>query len=232
MTNDHDHDHVEDTLTTRLEQRAATIAVHPDLRELAARASMVDHRSLTVTDFRSRQAQRAWWLAAAALVFVGLLGVQLLAKVGNDDGLQMSEAANGSRQSDGAVAPDGGAVEREVPSSELIVWLKVGAMPFEVAEVRNWLEQNSSVTQIRYVDALETWQEFRRYFADEPEILDLVEPDQLPTSFLISTSDPTDILAELSALFDVVDEVMPPEAPDERQRNIFSNPFAEEVPAD
>jgi cell division protein FtsX len=68
----------------------------------------------------------------------------------------------------------------------VVVWLDVDAGPEQVAAVEDLLQSIPSVAEVDYIDRDRTWVEFEEYFADEPEIQELVEPEHLPTSFRIT----------------------------------------------
>lgn len=68
------------------------------------------------------------------------------------------------------------------------------------------LVQYTDVERAIYVDRAATYDEFRNYYADEPEIVELVAPEDLPTSFRVQASTPT-LVAELLADLEVVDQV-------------------------
>lgn len=69
---------------------------------------------------------------------------------------------------------------------EFIVWMDVGVGEEQVESTQDFLEKSIYVRQIDYVDQERTFEEFQTYYADEPEILDLVTADKLPTSFLVT----------------------------------------------
>lgn len=83
---------------------------------------------------------------------------------------------------------------------DLIVWMEVEATFLQAEVVSDRLDGLAEVERYLYVDEVATWDEFSAYYADEPEILQLVTPDQLPTSFEVSTSDPDRVAAELDGL--------------------------------
>jgi cell division transport system permease protein len=70
-----------------------------------------------------------------------------------------------------------------------IVWMDVDVQQEQVAATRDFLLRSPYVNRATYVDKEETFADFTRYFADEPEILELVEPEQLPTSFEVVPED-------------------------------------------
>ncbi|MEM9134059.1 MAG: permease-like cell division protein FtsX [Actinomycetota bacterium] len=68
---------------------------------------------------------------------------------------------------------------------EFIVWMSPDAEPDNVETVRNFLDTSLTVKRVSYVNQENTFQEFQEFYADQPEVLDLVEPEQLPTSFRV-----------------------------------------------
>lgn len=70
------------------------------------------------------------------------------------------------------------------------VYLVVGVSAEQVDEVDRALSAEPAVTSARYLDVDETYRDFVEFFSDEPEITELVEPEQLPTSFEIEVDSP------------------------------------------
>ncbi len=68
---------------------------------------------------------------------------------------------------------------------EFIVWMSPDAEPDNVETVRNFLDTSLTVKRVSYVNQENTFEEFQAFYADQPEVLDLVEPEQLPTSFRV-----------------------------------------------
>lgn len=68
---------------------------------------------------------------------------------------------------------------------EFIVWMSPDASPEQIDSARNFLDQSSTVKDFTYVNKEATFKEFQDYYADQPEVLDLVESTQLPTSFRV-----------------------------------------------
>jgi cell division transport system permease protein len=68
---------------------------------------------------------------------------------------------------------------------EFIVWMNAEATPENVETVRYFLESSQTIERVSYVNQEATFVEFQEYYADQPEVLDLVEPEQLPTSFRV-----------------------------------------------
>ncbi len=85
---------------------------------------------------------------------------------------------------------------------EFIVWMDVGVQQEQIDATEDFLDKSIYVREIRYVDQEQTYAEFQSYFADEPEILELVEPDQLPTSFQVTPQD-----ADVESIRAIADEI-------------------------
>ena len=73
---------------------------------------------------------------------------------------------------------------------EFIVWIDADASNEQIETVSRALEESPVVADARYITRQETFAEFQDFWADSPEILDAVEPDQLPTSFRVIPTDP------------------------------------------
>ncbi len=134
-------------------------------------------------------------VSAITLLFM-LAGCGLLA----DDSLEqgpvgadrIGSAAEAGALSEAELATLVVALEKcrnEAPIVSAVVWLHTGIPPEAAGGVEEILEAMPMVNRLRYIDQEATYQEFTEYFADEPEILELVEPEQLPTSFDIDFSE-------------------------------------------
>ncbi|MFV0527052.1 MAG: cell division protein FtsX [Acidimicrobiales bacterium] len=68
---------------------------------------------------------------------------------------------------------------------EFIVWMNTDASPDNIDATAQFLDNSPTVKSYTYVDQDATFEEFQTFFQDQPEVLDLVEPDQLPTSYRV-----------------------------------------------
>ncbi len=75
--------------------------------------------------------------------------------------------------------------ERWSDDVEFIVWMRPDATDDQIASVDQKLADNPLVTDHSYVNREATFAEFREYYADTPEIVETVEPTQLPTSYRV-----------------------------------------------
>lgn len=68
---------------------------------------------------------------------------------------------------------------------EFIVWISPDADVANIDRAADFLDDSPTVRDYTYIDKDATFIEFQEYYADQPEVLDLVEADQLPTSFRV-----------------------------------------------
>lgn len=68
---------------------------------------------------------------------------------------------------------------------EFIVWMTADAPQENVDAVKSFLDDSLVVRSSNYVNHEATFAEFQTYYADQPEVLDLVDPNDLPTSFRV-----------------------------------------------
>jgi cell division transport system permease protein len=85
---------------------------------------------------------------------------------------------------------------------EFIVWMSPDAPPESIEATAQFLEKSQTVESFSYVNQEATFVEFQAYYSDQPEVLDLVEPTQLPTSFRVVPAIPD--LALIRALGDEI----------------------------
>jgi cell division transport system permease protein len=85
---------------------------------------------------------------------------------------------------------------------DFIVWMDVGVLEEQVNSTEDFLKQSPFIKKTVYIDEDQTWEEFQRFFADQPEILELVSPDQLPTSFEVTPQD-----ADVDSIQALADEI-------------------------
>src|SRR5262245_14754852 len=77
------------------------------------------------------------------------------------------------------------ATQRWQGGVEFVVFLNPEATEDQVASVRTDLEGSPDVEKVTFVDKQAAYDEFKRLFADSPEMIDSVEPDILPPSFRV-----------------------------------------------
>ncbi len=71
---------------------------------------------------------------------------------------------------------------------EFIIWVDKEASEQNVQGIRAALDSSPNVRDSIYINRDETFREFQDFWADSPEVLAAVTPEQLPTSFRVSPS--------------------------------------------
>lgn len=77
------------------------------------------------------------------------------------------------------------ATERWQGGVEFIVFADPAASGRQLIDLRDDLRDDPRVRQVVYVDQDEAYEEFSEMFADQPAVLEVVTPDQLPASFKV-----------------------------------------------
>ncbi|MGI9594814.1 MAG: hypothetical protein ACR2QK_01560 [Acidimicrobiales bacterium] len=176
-TEQHDFEH---HLATLLQARADTIEVHPDLDAVAAATS--------VEPPRSRPAGRAWWLAAAAVVLAGGIGLSRLGPA--PDGAV-------STGSDSSPTDDAGDPTSAADTTALLVWLRPDATQGEIEELAGLLIDSPAVLEIRTMGrdgtVADLTDHFADHVADEPGSLRLIDPGNPPAAFRVVSDNPGDV---------------------------------------
>lgn len=73
---------------------------------------------------------------------------------------------------------------------EFIIWLQADASEDQINTVGVALDESPLIESQRYIGREETFAEFQQYWEDTPEIIQAVEPEQLPTSYRVVPVDP------------------------------------------
>ena len=165
MTTDFDQ-----KLVQLLDDRANNLQVVPDEfgvreagRPVVEAPSVPSHR-------------RGWWLAVAAALALLLMGAVAMSRTSGSP-----ELASGSPSF--AINED---ADLELAANELVIWMDPEATWEEVAATEAWLAERTDVTSVRYMNRDTTYTEFVELWADTPEVINAVSPDQLPTSFRVT----------------------------------------------
>lgn len=85
---------------------------------------------------------------------------------------------------------------------EFIVWMNAEATQDDIDDTAGFLDDSLIVRDFSFVDKGATFIEFQEYYEDTPEILDLVEQEQLPTSFRVVPE-----IADLTVIQALGDEI-------------------------
>ena len=85
---------------------------------------------------------------------------------------------------------------------EFIVWMNADVGTAEDAGIRNQLDESPGVQDWQYVDRLASYEEFRDFFEDTPEVLDIAAEQDIPPYYRVVPIDPDpDVVEELGNQF-------------------------------
>lgn len=84
------------------------------------------------------------------------------------------------------------ATQRWEGGIEFVVFMKADAEAGEINAIETLLEDSrgSGVESFTFVTQEETFEEFRDFFADDPQLLETISPETMPPSFRIQPTDP------------------------------------------
>jgi len=103
-----------------------------------------------------------------------------------------------------------------------IVYMNASAPQDQIDSVGRQLEDNPQVASVDYFDRTESYELFKRIFEkDDPEIIDTIKPEDLPTSFRVRPrNSDADVVQELAKTFEPKPGVYSVEFPSEQIRQI------------
>lgn len=129
-------------------------------------------------------------LAALAVVAVAAGATIAVTRTGDGDG---SEVAATGAEGCGAQ-----------PEADLEVFMAVDATPDQLAAARAFLADAPGTEIVRERSKQEAHQQFRCIFADNPDLVDSIDADDLPPSFLVRADDPAALREALQPIPGVV----------------------------
>lgn len=181
----------EEELTDLLDARAERIDVRHDRESLATDGPLLLETVGARPIGERREARgvrrdgRNWLLAAAAAIVlvVGVFGL-------------VRSSSNPVTDVAAAGATDEYFASLFGADVDLVVWMDPEATQDQIDAVDEFLETSPLIESFPFIDRDQTSAEFRRYWADSPDVLAAVEPEQLPTSFRVSMTEGSDHLAE------------------------------------
>ena len=85
---------------------------------------------------------------------------------------------------------------------EFIVWMNTDAGTDEDSSVRNQLDESPGVESWEYVDRQQSYEEFKEFFEDTPEVLEIFTAEGVPPYYRVVPTDPDpDVVEELGSQF-------------------------------
>jgi len=105
-----------------------------------------------------------------------------------------------------------------------IVYMNPSATQDQIDSIEKALDQNPQVDSVDYFNRDESFALFQRIFQeDDPEIINTIKPEDLPTSFRVKPKNPNaDVVQELAKTFEPKAGVFQVEFPSERVRQVQS----------
>lgn len=168
---EHDDPDTKATFEALRDSVAPTVDAERGLADLHARAG------------RRRPGRRTIGLLGAAAVALGLVvgGVAVLGQDGGDrQVVSHGEGVVSEDSTTTTLSPDGGCDDDQV-----FVYMVPTATEGEVHGVRKQLSISEVVESFEFVDREATFEEFQRLFADQPDFVSAIRPEELPESFRI-----------------------------------------------
>ncbi len=85
---------------------------------------------------------------------------------------------------------------------EFIVWMNTDAGTDEDSSVRNQLDESPGVDRWEYIDRQQSYEEFKEFFEDTPEVLEIFTAEGVPPYYRVVPTDPDpDVVEELGSQF-------------------------------
>lgn len=104
---------------------------------------------------------------------------------------------------------------------QMFVYMNPTANQEQIDSVRSSLEDNPQVASVDFLDEDATFKEFQRLFADQPEFVSAIKPDELPQSFRVKpSSTDADVVAAVGAEFEDMGGVLRVEYAEEYARQV------------
>jgi hypothetical protein len=84
---------------------------------------------------------------------------------------------------------NGGQVFRVLKDADLEIFMNPDASESEIGQLRDALIADPNVASLRSINHVEAFNEFKRIFADQPDLITKTKPSELPASFRVSLHD-------------------------------------------
>lgn len=164
------HDELSTTFDGLRASVGDTVEVESGLAELHSSA----HR---------RAIPRRWTIAALATTAAAVLAVGLFVSAGNDrQPVAAGPAPDASNETTGEQVYEPVTAEA-CDEPQIHLYVEPGASPEVVETIRAQLAVIDPEGRWLYADSATTHEEFLRLFADQPDFVDAIRPEDLPTSF-------------------------------------------------
>jgi cell division transport system permease protein len=85
---------------------------------------------------------------------------------------------------------------------QLFIYMNPGVTQEQIDSIQNELDQSPQVQEVEFYDKDRSFDEFKRLFKDQPDLISTITPDDLPQSFRIKpSSTDADVVASLGDAF-------------------------------
>lgn len=104
---------------------------------------------------------------------------------------------------------------------QMFVYMNPTATEDQIDSVRTSLDENPQVESITFLDREATFEEFQRLFADQPDFVTAIRPEELPQSFRVKpSSTDADVVAAVGSEFENMTGVLRVEYAEEYARQV------------
>ena len=104
---------------------------------------------------------------------------------------------------------------------QMFVYMNPGATADQIDSVNKSLESNPQVESVKFLDKDKTYAEFKRLFADQPDFVESINPEELPQSFRVKpTSTDADVVSAVGTEFENMTGVYRVEYAEEYARQV------------
>lgn len=104
---------------------------------------------------------------------------------------------------------------------QMFVYMNPSATDEQIESVRNGLNDNPQVESVDFLDEEATFAEFQRLFADQPDFVSAIRPEELPQSFRVKpSSTDADVVSAVGAEFEDMAGVLRVEYAEEYARQV------------
>ncbi len=69
---------------------------------------------------------------------------------------------------------------------DFVIWIDPDTTAESIARISDLLTKDDRFSNSRYVSQEEVFREFREYYADQPTVLELINPEEIPTYFQVT----------------------------------------------
>ncbi len=178
---------IEDRLTLALESQASSIKVTPDEAQIHNLADPMDRQAPTP---RPAISKRVFVLVDSASLILAAIGFGMIS-LRSEDQTAATEAAAGPNLLCNSLLVDPVTGE----PVNFVIWIDPDTGPESITRISDLLDNDIRFSDSRYISQEEVLREFREYYADQPTVLELVNPEEVPTYFQVTfrpAQDPVD----------------------------------------